>query len=248
MSEKKRNSRIDNDSNRSIQKRTAWNVSIQVVPFFLLSNSLRFPIIVKSWQSIMKDNDDELWDEPMLPISSGHGMNEESSDEEQTYMTPSRNGRRELPEDVHLSSGTNSDHYSQDHVMVGQTLRLSGVNLQEPLYIQVSQQVSASEEMKILWTNPLKVNLSKLRSGINSKGLKRLPQLVLDLGDNCDCLVDVTLEGETKVPVCTIYSPYWLMNKTGIKLEYKVFGQSKRYLDSGSGGLPIMIHGSKCQE
>ena len=37
------------------------------------------------------------------------------------------------------------------------------------------------------------------------------------------------------------------MNKTGAKLEYKVAGQTKRYLDSGLGGLPLMIHGSKSE-
>ena len=35
------------------------------------------------------------------------------------------------------------------------------------------------------------------------------------------------------------------MNKTGSKLEYRVAGQNKSYLDSGAGGLPIMIHGSR---
>jgi hypothetical protein len=31
-------------------------------------------------------------------------------------------------------------------------------------------------------------------------------------------------------------------------MEYKISGHSKRYLDSGSGGLPIMIHASKSTE
>ena len=251
LSDKRRYSPLSGDSKKSILKRTAWDVSIQVVPFFLLSNSLTFPIVVRSWQETTKDSDDELWDEPALPIPSGHGMNEDQSseDEDLTYTTPSIVGGRNLTEDNHMSSGKGStEHYSQDHVAVGQTLRLSGIDLQESLFIQVSQQINTSEEMDFLWTNPLQINLSRMKSGINSKGVKRLPKLVLDLGDNCDCLVDVSLEGGTKVPVCTIYSPYWIMNKSGAKLEYKVAGQSKRYLDSGTGGLPIMIHGSESEK
>lgn len=239
------------DSKRSILKRTAWDVTIQVVPFFLLSNSLTFPIVVRTWQLTSNDEDDELWDEPLLLGTSAHGANEgeESSDEDLTYATPSIVGGRELSEDIHLSSGReSSDHYSQDNIAVGQTLRLSGVNLTEPLFIQVSQNVNLSEEVQFMWTNPLLLDLSKMRSGINTKGVQRLPKLILDLGNFCDCLIDVTLEEGLKVPVCTIYSPYWIMNKTGVKLEYKVSGQAKRYLDSGAGGLPIMIHGSESEK
>jgi hypothetical protein len=33
------------------------------------------------------------------------------------------------------------------------------------------------------------------------------------------------------------------MNKTGMKMEYKVSGDSRRFIDSGIGGLPVMFHG-----
>ena len=33
------------------------------------------------------------------------------------------------------------------------------------------------------------------------------------------------------------------MNKTGAKLEYRISNQKTSYFDSGSGGLPVMIHG-----
>jgi len=250
LSDKHRNTPTASDTKRSILRRTAWDTTIQVVPFFLLTNSLTFPIVVRTWQTSNEIEDELLWDEPLLPTTSADGIYENaSSDDDPSSATPSIRGRRTTPEDTHLSSGAgSSDHYSQDHVAIGQTLRLSGVNLRESLFLQVSQRVNASEEeVKFLWTNPLRVQLSKMRTGVNRKGLSQLPTLVLDLGDNCDCLVDVTLEGGTRVPVCTIYSPYWIMNKTGSKLEYKISGQSKRYLDSGYGGLPVMIHGSKSE-
>ena len=71
----------------------------------------------------------------------------------------------------------------------------------------------------------------------------KLPNIVLNLGDTCDCLLHVSIGCGTRVPEGIIYSPYWLMNKTGAKLEYRISGQKTSYLDSGSGGLPVMVHG-----
>ena len=42
------------------------------------------------------------------------------------------------------------------------------------------------------------------------------------MGDNCTAVVDVTLDRAIRMPIATIYSPYWIQNKTGAKLEYKV--------------------------
>ncbi|KAL7543622.1 LOW QUALITY PROTEIN: hypothetical protein ACHAXR_013206 [Thalassiosira sp. AJA248-18] len=238
---------IASDNKRHIMRRTAWDTSIRVVPFFLLSNSLPFPIVVRTWQDA-KENEDEMWDELLLPIASAEMDENTSSDEDLSHMPSSMKGRRTTPEDIHLSSGGGSfGHYSQDHVEIGQTLRLSGVSVRESLFIQVSQHVNSSEEVNFMWTNPMRVELAQLRTGTNQKGLTELPKIILDLGDNCDCLVDVSVESGTRVPVCTIFSPFWIMNKTGSKLEYKISGQRKLYLDSGHGGLPVMIHGSKSQ-
>ena len=34
-----------------------------------------------------------------------------------------------------------------------------------------------------------------------------------------------------------MYSPYWLMNKTGAKLECRISDQKRSYFDSGGGGF-----------
>lgn len=94
-------------------------------------------------------------------------------------------------------------HYSE----IGQTLRLSGISLGEPLFMQVSQHVQASDENKFMWTSPMQIDLPKLKTGINQRGLTELPKLILDLGDTCDCVVSVSVESSTRVPVCTVYSP-----------------------------------------
>ena len=173
LSNKHRDTPIASDSKRSILRRTAWDTTIQVVPFFLLSNSLPFPIVVRTWQTA-KEEEDDLWDEPLLPIASADGMHENlSSDEDLTFVTPSIKGRR-ATDDIHLSSGGNFDHYSQDTVLIGQTLRLSGVSLKDTLFIQVSQHVNASEELKFMWTDPMKIELSKMKTGVNRKGLTQV--------------------------------------------------------------------------
>jgi len=242
LSSKHRNSPIASDTRKNILRRTAWDTEIEVIPFFLLANSLPFPIVVRTWQTAEEDGSD-LWDEPLLPSASAE--NADSDDEEFTSATPSIHFRR--TDLFHLSSGRNFDHYSQDTVAIGKTLRLSGVSLKDTLFLQVSQHVNATENVSFMWTNPIQIELNKMKTGVNKKGVTALPKLILDLGDNCDCLVEVSIGVDTRVPECTIYSPYWIMNKTGLKLEYRVSDQKKSYLDSGIGGLPIMIHGSKSE-
>lgn len=210
LPEKQRHTPVAIDSKKSILRRTAWNTTILVVPFFLLSNSLPFPIKVKTWQVSTDDDEDELWGDMLLQSQSEHDTNDDSSDEDVSYATPSIRWNRTTPDDIHLSTGSSSeDHYSENDVAVGQTLKLSGVTLREPLFMQVSQRINAPKQVnQLLWTNPLRIDLPKMKTGINPRGVQKLSKLVLDLGDSCDCLVDVSLEG-ARVPTCTIYSPYW---------------------------------------
>jgi len=241
---------LDVDTNKSILRRTAWDTTIKIVPFFLLSNSLPFPILIRSWQ-FSKNKDDEAWTEYI----QYEERNDESysSDDDTSSMTPSLRGRSSNSEQFHLPKEENfkSNHFSLDRVEKGGTLRLSGISLKQPIFIQVSQSVELPQEIEgeIMWSGTVKLGLDRLRTGVNRKGSLSLPKIVLDIGDNCDTLVDVSVEQGIGVPMCTIYSPYWLMNKTGMKLEYKILtGHFKRYMDSGVGGLPVMIHCGKSIE
>jgi len=239
----------DNASNRSILRRTAWDTTILCVPFFLLLNSLPFPLMVRTW-AYSEGDEDDLWDD--VPVLDSCESNEWdlSSDDDTSFVTPKLRGM--LSGQFHYSTDIgHHDYFTLDCVGRGDTLRLSGINLRQPLFIQVSQYVETADERdaELMWTSPLQLNLFKLRTGMNSKkGVLSLPKRVLDIGDDCDALVDVSVEERIRMPICTIYSPFWIMNKTGMKLQYRVSNQSKRYFDSGVGGLPIMIHCGKSEE
>lgn len=206
----------DNASNRSILRRTAWDTTILCVPFFLLLNSLPFPLMVRTW-TYSEGDEDELWDD--VPVLNPRESIEWdlSSDDDTSFVTPKLKGM--LSGQFHYSAGIGHHDYSTlDCVGRGDTLRLSGINLRQPLFIQVSQDVETVEERdaELLWTSPLQLDLFKLRTGMNSKkGALSLPKRVLDIGDDCDALVDVSVEERIRMPICTIYSPFWIMNKTG---------------------------------
>ena len=237
------------DPKRNILRRTAWDVTILVVPFFLCMNTLPFPIMIRAWQYAIDDEDDD-WDGTAALLVDPEDTNELSSSDDESEMTPSINNLGINGDLYHLSTIDNSDYYYEGVVKVGQTLRLSGIKLSQPLFIQVSQHLeNFGAAASLIWTNPVQMDLQKLQSGMNRKGSRSLPKLILDLGDNCDCLVDVSLDRDSKMPFCTFYSPYWVINKTGMKLEYSVSGANdKRYLDSGTGGLPVCMHCSKSEE
>lgn len=115
------------DSKKSILRRTAWDTTIRVVPFFLLSNGLPFPIIVRTWQSSHEEEEDLLWEQPLLPgTSADDGMDEHSSSDDEMSMNSSTIGKRFLPEDIHLTSGAgNFDRTSQEIVGTYNCSRLS---------------------------------------------------------------------------------------------------------------------------
>jgi len=241
------------DTKQNIMRRTAWDVTIHVVPFFLCMNSLPFPISIRTWQCANKEDEDEDWDgaAAALLVNPEGAIEFSSSDEDQSAMTPSISNKGVGPDQYHFSTSQNSDYYHEDMVNVGKTLRLSGINLSQPLFIEVSQHLENSWAGSLVRSAPVKIDVQKLQTGMNRKGSRSLPKLILDLGDNCDCLVDVSLDRASKMPLCTIYSPYWVINKTGMKLEYSVVGSNdgvKRYLDSGAGGLPVMMHCAKSNE
>jgi hypothetical protein len=218
---------VASESKKSILQRTAWDTTIQVVPYFLLSNSMSFPILARSWQLPSKKN--ETWQDYSLHDDEIDDVNDEnlSSDDDQTSATPSIKCKGLIPFQVHKSDGSKGQNgqFSLHVVERGETLQMSGINLREPFFLQLAQKLRAvgeSNESSAMWSKPLQINFGKLRTGINPKGSFALPQIPLDLGDSCSALVDVSVEGGIRMPICTIYSPCWIMNKTGAKLGYKI--------------------------
>ena len=218
---------VASESKKSIMQRTAWDTTIQVVPFFLLSNSMPFPVLARSWQLPKKD---ESWRDYSFLEEEMDDMNDEnlSSDDDFTSATPSIKCKGlSSPFQVHKSDESKGQNgrFSMHVVQRGQTLQMSGINLREPFFIQLSQklhEVGQTDGASAMWSKPLQIDFGKLRTGINPKGTFALPKISLDLGDSCSVLVDVSVEGGIRMPMCTIYSPCWIMNKTGAKLGYRV--------------------------
>jgi hypothetical protein len=217
---------VTSDANKII-RRTAWDTTIQVVPFFLLSNSMPFPILARVWQLFVpKKDDDAMWRDSSLLAAQLNDVSDDcsSSDEDSSVATPSIKGWSGPDKFHHPNPNGIGAHRSYLSVIrTGETIRLSGINLQQHLYVQFSQKLQLSGEAdETMWSNPLQLELGKLRTGVNPRGWFNLPKLFLNFGDSCSAVVDVALEGAIRVPICTIYSPYWIQNKTGSKLGYKI--------------------------
>lgn len=232
---------------RSIWSKTAWDTTITVEPFFLLSNAMPFPILIKAWQYQAAD-ENELWRDPttFADLSERSNEDESNSDGDTSSKSPSLMGRSIRTELYHFPTGSRGEeYYSLSSVESGETLRLCGISLSNPLHIQFSQKLRGKLNE---WSNVATVNLQKLRTGINpNKGTLSLKSIPVRLGDNVDCFIATAVE----LGICrgALYAPFWVSNQSGMKLEYRVEGTkdhhgitSKHYIDTGSGGLPLMLH------
>ena len=186
---------------KSILRRTAWDTTIQVVPFFLISNSLPFPILARTWQLfIPKNNDDDLWRDSSFLAAHPDDLSDEnsSSDEDLSSSNSSIKGWGGADKFHQPSGGLEGRQCYFSVIGRGETLRLSGINLQQSLYVQFSQKLQESGEADgtdYMWSKPLQLELKRLRTGINPRGWFSLPKLFLDLGDSCQVVADVSIEG-----------------------------------------------------
>ena len=180
MPDNNRSRPVASDAKNNL-RRTAWDTTIRVVPFFLLSNSMPFPIQVRTWQLFTpKKDDDASWRDSSFLAAHPDDASDDcpSSDEDLSSATPSIKGWGG-GDKFHQPSGL-EDHRSYFSVIErGETLRLSGINLQQPLYVQFSQKLQVSgdsDETDCMWSKPLQLDLGKLRTGINPRGWFSLPK------------------------------------------------------------------------
>lgn len=192
---------------------TSLDCSIHVVPLFKLQNSLPFDVSIKLWQLADEEDDDLLWQDPSLYTRSDSTFDDDSSDDD-SAMTPTSQAKTQYLDQNHYSSGRdNQDFYFNGSLESCEILRLSGISLRQPIFLQVSQRVNSSDS-NFMWSNPVLLNLDKLKTGANQrKGLFSLAKIILDLGDEVDALVDVSVDQASRMPTASIYCPYWIMNK-----------------------------------
>ena len=245
-------------SKKASKTRTAWDSTIVVMPSFVLTNALPFNIQFRCWQLPTKTDDwkkADIFAGAQTPskakarrakIAAKDGSS--SSDDElmSSAATPGTGGRRytrhrKIHSHAFEGAGTqqNQAFINVDNASSGADVLLNGINTKEKLYIQIAQDVASEHSLdSLLWTEPLCVDMKKLRCGGNRSGLMTLPVIKGTIGDDADFFLDVTVEHG--IPYCNIYAPYWLNNKTGMKMMLKFSGRDDTMYDGGSGGLPIM--------
>jgi hypothetical protein len=83
---------------------TAWDTIIKVVPFFLLQNSMPFSLSVRLWQLAEEEDEDDLWQDSSLYLHLGDDTyDEDSSDDENSAMTPASQMKSEYFNQFHQS-------------------------------------------------------------------------------------------------------------------------------------------------
>lgn len=193
---------------------TSLDCSIHIVPLFKLQNSLPFDISIKLWQLSEEEDDDLLWQDPSLYTRSDSTFDDEDSSDDDSAMTPTSQAKAQYVDQIHHSSGRdNQDFFFNGILESCQILRLSGISLRQPIFLQVSQRVNSSDS-NFMWSNPVLLNLDKLKTGANQKkGSLSLAKIIVDLGNEVDALVDVSVDQASRMPTASIYCPYWIMNK-----------------------------------
>ena len=117
----------------------------------------------------------------------------------------------------------------------GEDIKLNGVDMQQPLFIVLNR---GEAESGVRHSNSkedaVKIDLASLRPGRSIENIKGR------LEDEVDFRVNgVTLRNQTRR--LTIFSPYWIMNKTGMLMSYSVSGRKARVHDSCvEGTTPVL--------
>ena len=213
--------------------KTAWATTIQIKPSFVLLNALPFSILFRSWQlpqeSFNAEWKKEIW---MNPDTATKEDNTDVDDESSLLSTIKRHTK------VHYDE---SDFNKAGHVSSGGIAKLNGIEMNDTLYIEVSQdfKTDRNDLNKLTWISPLAIELGLLRKVGTKIGSLRLPTIRGRLGDSVCFCIDVTA-GRNAAPYCTLFSPFWILNKTGMKMQYKFTGCDIEIHDSGAGGLPVL--------
>eukprot|EP00518_Triparma_eleuthera_P023023 CAMPEP_0197561062 /NCGR_PEP_ID=MMETSP1320-20131121/24421_1 /TAXON_ID=91990 /ORGANISM="Bolidomonas sp., Strain RCC2347" /LENGTH=1592 /DNA_ID=CAMNT_0043122663 /DNA_START=58 /DNA_END=4832 /DNA_ORIENTATION=- len=233
----------------------AWDTTIHVLPSIVLSNSLPFPISVRCRQrgrgesegSSSSDHHQNL----LGQLYGGKEGKEHSGMRRKSRLStafgknhkaikPKKYTKNKTFKKQKSSSsgrpGTSSSRANQapfrmeGKIGKGKELKLTGVNMAE------SMLVSICRESDGWWSQEVELQVSDLLTG----GQKLSPvKSSLRSGD-----VKFTISGVTtpsQIHRLSIFSPYWLVNKTGYSLSYKISGtKGKEISDQSLGGLPVL--------
>lgn len=234
-------------------KYTALDTVIRVFPKFVVRNALPFGLVFKCWQSAVEVG------KPRLGKSVKWFPEESSVDgslvSDENGLLPEKNTtvRRHSLADTSVL-----DFYDFGYIEEGSSVNLNGVDIGKKLFLQITQALNVHRSKmsvtrhrfplkakpELYWTAPIQLDLDLLQAGGNISGRLSLPEIITPLGDEVD--VSLKIEVEPSGSTClTLFSPYWIINKSLMKMEYKFSGNEAIILDSGVGGLPILV---SCKE
>jgi hypothetical protein len=245
---------------------TSWDTTIQVLPFFVFTNALPFAVKFTCWQNSGKKGSNFVSSQPP-GVAAVDDQGKDFLDAGNDYDTLSSDGSG-------TSAGKGKGKHAKRHsreksattsfiekgrVAEGDEISFNGIDTKQPLFISVAQamnngrkngrthksrNVGRSPEDAIYWTAPMRIDVDRLQAWGSSSGKVSLPTVSVELGDEADLALNTIVERNGTVS-CTLFSPYWVINKSGMKMEYRFTGRDQTMHDSGVGGLPIL---AQCKE
>ena len=226
----------------------AWDTTIQVLPSLILSNSLPFNVQFHCFQKGSKGSlFESVSPNSSTNVSTSRNLeNRKKAASNMEFSAISRKfqrGRskssfqksfktREMKEHETVNL-TSSSHFlpfnSKGAIRMGGEVKLTGVDLNESVWISISREDGSMRESK-----PIELDLKAMLGG------KTLPIVRGVLEDEVNFKVSgVHMRNTCKL--LNIFSPYWVVNKTGMSLSYKVSGRDRPMNDTTLGSAPVLV-------
>ena len=234
-------------------QKIALDTVIRVLPTFILRNSMPFELNFKCWQSSGTGNQRSRTTKQYLEVDTIQGSDITANLLDESHFEKDADAAR------HTSSEeADWDFFDFGHIAAGCHVNLNGVDMSKKLFLKITQTIvdpngsqivnrnllNRQAEHEFYWTSPIQLDVDWLQAGGNVTGRLSLPEINAQLGDFVDVSLQVAVELNGTAS-CTLFSPYWVINKSLMKMEYKFTGQDTTKLDSAVGGLPIL---ARCNE
>ncbi|GMI02432.1 hypothetical protein TrLO_g24, partial [Triparma laevis f. longispina] len=239
----------------------AWDTTLFILPSVVISNSLPFSVNFRCRQKLQGEEKDahsrsnhhkQLLGEM---YGSKHevtlaGKRKSSSDKKAErrnsmvgkILSKTRHTKNKVFKKRRSSSagGGQTNHYStsranyvpfrmEGKVAKGSEFKLTGVDMGEALLIQICKDGDGR------WSPEIELHVSNFLKGSQTLSPVR--------GTLSNWNVSFTISGvttPTQIHRVSLFSPYWIVNRTGCALSYMVSGMEEDIADTALGGLPVL--------
>ncbi|GMH79110.1 hypothetical protein TrST_g1205 [Triparma strigata] len=239
----------------------AWDTTIFILPSVVISNSLPFSINFRCRQKLhdedagthsRENRHKQLLNEMYGSKHDMLGGKKKSSLDKKAERRNSMAGRllsktRKYSKNkvfkkrrVSSSAPKTQDHYAtsranyapfrmEGRVAKGMEFKLTGVDMGETLLIQICKEGDGR------WSPEIELSISNFLKGSQTMSPVR--------GSLNNWNVRFTVSGVTtpsQIHRICIFSPYWIVNRTGCALSYMVSGMEEDIADTALAGLPVL--------